>query len=171
MSPGVWRAGEPADLPSLPEPEPRVTTTWEWVESRLAKALRALCADTPCLPGAFVLHLQSARDQLCFVSAWNEGLDMRIESFVHHAERADANLLAQRGWSDAGGLWQRRFDNAVKNGDHADTAATMLVEAIRAMGVDDPNELNYHGTVSGRGHHFQLELPHLRLARMAEPVD
>ncbi|WP_331765888.1 hypothetical protein [Embleya sp. NBC_00896] len=47
----------------------------------------------------------------------------------------------------------------------------MLVEAINAMGVNDPNELNYQGTVSGRGHRFQLDLPHLRLPRVDEPGD
>jgi hypothetical protein len=170
MSPGVWRAAEPADLPPVPErDELRAPLTWASVRTALSEALRALCADVPCLPGRFILHLQSALDPLRFVSAWNEGLDLRIESFVHHADRIDPDLLAERGWSDAGGLWQRRFGHAADGDGSADTAAAMLVEAIRAMGVDDADELNYHGTVSGRGHLFQLDLPDLRLPRMNEP--
>ncbi|MGW0662930.1 alpha/beta fold hydrolase [Streptodolium elevatio] len=165
-SPGVWRAGEPADLPALPEPEPRAATTWKRVETGLAEALRALCADTPCLPGAFVLHVRSTRYPLRFVSAWNEGFDLRIESFVNDTP-VDPDALVRRGWSDAGGLWQRRFGDA-KSGD-AGTAAAMLLEAIRTAGVEDPDELGYHGTVSGRGHLFELELPHLGPARMSDP--
>lgn len=127
--------------------------------------------EAPCIPGRFILHLQSTRDPLRFVSAWNEGLDLRIESFVHHAELIDPELLAERGWSDAGGLWQRRFDNAADDDGHTETAAAMLVEAIRAMGVNNPDELNYHGTVAGRGHIFRLDLPDLRLHRMDEPAE
>ncbi|WP_439680793.1 alcohol dehydrogenase catalytic domain-containing protein [Embleya sp. MST-111070] len=170
MSPGTWRAGDPADLPPVPDPDvPRSPVTWERVQTRLADALRALCADTPCLPARFILHLQSAHDPLRFVSMWNEGLDLRIESFVHHADLIDHELLAGRGWFDAGGLWQRRFHKAARNKEHTETAAAMLVEAIRAMGVHDPDELRYHGTVSGRGHLFRLDLPHLHLLRMDEP--
>ncbi|WP_424639463.1 hypothetical protein [Embleya sp. AB8] len=170
MSREVWRAGKPADLPGvLDRGKRRSFVVWASVQPALARALGALCADTACLPGRFILHLRSAVDPLRFVSAWNEGLDLRIESFVHHADPIGPDLLATRGWSDVGGGWQRRFDDAAGNNGHADTAATMLLEAIRAMGVNDADELTYHGSVVGRGHKFQLDLPGLRLPRMNEP--
>ncbi|WP_406300758.1 hypothetical protein OG948_54230 (plasmid) [Embleya sp. NBC_00888] len=96
---------------------------------------------------------------------------VRIESFVHHADPIHPDLFAGRGRSDAGGRWQRRFDHAADDDGHTDTAAAMLVEAIRAMGVNDPDEPNHHGTVAGRGHNFRLDLPDPGLHRKDAPAE
>ncbi|MET7301359.1 hypothetical protein [Embleya sp. NPDC005575] len=163
----MWRAGEPADLPS-PEPRLAPTRTWPRAEAELATTLRALCADMPAFPGRFILHFQSGRDRLRYVSAWSDGLDLCIEAFNHHAEPGtDPDRL---GWTKSGDRWQRRFDDAVRNSGHADSAATMLVDAIAAMGVD-VDDLAYHGTISGRGCLLHLDLPDLTLMRIVEPDD
>lgn len=99
------------------------------------------------------------------MSAWNEGPDLRVESFLHHVELADPEHLTRFGWVASGLLWQRRFSGATRTAKHTDTAAAMLTDAIRTLGVE-PDHLGYHGSMAGRGHVLRLDLPGPGLPRL-----
>ncbi|WP_439679432.1 hypothetical protein [Embleya sp. MST-111070] len=166
---GIWRAAAPIDLRS-PEPRPTPPRTWERVRTQLAIALRALCTDAPRIPAEFILHLQSGRDRLRRVSAWNDGVDLWIEASDHGDPMADPDRFVQFGWPRADLLCEQRFPNALRHPEHADTAATMLVNAIESMGVK-VDDLAYQGTVTGRRLSLELELPDLALLRVVDPDD
>ncbi|MFJ9107229.1 TY-Chap domain-containing protein [Streptomyces sp. NPDC102283] len=164
---GRWRAAEQADLPIVP---PASGATWEDVEKRLSETLRSLDHDTPFFPGRFILHLGSADDPQRFVQCWSQdpGLVIEATGYLHRPDAADPDRLARNGWDAAPSVWQRRFPDAMHEPAHASTAARMLVEELRHLGVG-PAELSYDGTMTGRGRGFHLDLPDLGLPRVHQP--
>lgn len=160
--PDVWRGSTRAH-PSPPEPPQRVRD-WTDAQARLSAVMQALCAQVPALPAGFILHLSSARDPLRFVSAWNEGEDLRVEAFTHFADLTDPDRLTRLGWRRHGGLWQRRFPGAQNRGEHAREATALLVDALITLEVDT-SELVYSGELSTPGGLRHLELPHLGVPR------
>ncbi|MGW3581247.1 TY-Chap domain-containing protein [Streptomyces rubiginosohelvolus] len=162
---GRWRAAEPADLPPVSPELPG--TTWEQVEKRLAETLRSLDRDTPFFPGRFILHLGDARDPQRFVQCWSQDLSLVVEAtgHLHRPDAADPARMTQNGWEFSRSIWQRRFPDAMDNPAHAATAARMLVEELRQLGVD-LSDLSYDGTMSGRGRGFHLDLPDLGIPRV-----
>ncbi|MFI7089409.1 TY-Chap domain-containing protein [Streptomyces anulatus] len=167
---GRWRAAEPAGLPTAPAAPPAPGTTWEEVEKRLSEALRSLDHDTPFFPGRFILHLGSADDPQRFVQCWSQDLGLVIEAtgYLHQPDAADPARLARNGWDSSPSVWQRRFPDAMDDPAHAATAARMLVEELRHLGVDLA-DLSYDGTMTGRGRGFHLELPDLGIPRVHQP--
>jgi hypothetical protein len=165
---GRWRAAEPAGLPSAPT-APGIT--WEEVERRLYEALRSLNHDTPFFPGRFILHLGAAGDPLRFVQCWSQDLGLVIEAtgYVHRPDAADPARLTRNGWEFSRSIWQRRFPDAMEDRAHAATAARMLVEELRQLGIDLA-DLSYDGTMTGRGRGFRLDLPDLGLPRVHRPA-
>ncbi|MFE6915522.1 TY-Chap domain-containing protein [Streptomyces rubiginosohelvolus] len=165
---GRWRAAEPADLPPASPDLPG--TTWEQVEKRLSETLRSLDYDTPFFPGGFILHLGHARDPQRFVQCWSQDLSLIIEAsgHLHRPDAADPARMEQDGWGSSRLTWQRRFPDAMDDPAHAATAARMLVEELRHLGVDLA-DLSYDGTMSGRGRGFHLDLPDLGIPRVHRP--
>ncbi|MFJ3596093.1 TY-Chap domain-containing protein [Streptomyces sp. NPDC090126] len=167
---GRWRAAEPADLspasPDLPG------TTWEQVEKRLAETLRSLDHDPPFFPGRFILHLGDAREPQRFVQCWSQDLSLVVEAtgHLHRPDAADPARMERNGWESSRSIWQRRFPDAMDSPAHAATAAHMLVEELRQLGVDLA-DLSYDGTMSGRGRGFHLDLPDLGIPRVHHPAD
>ncbi|MFH9231162.1 hypothetical protein [Streptomyces globisporus] len=170
---GRWRAAAPAELPPAPAPGPPDLsgTTWEQVEKRLSETLRSLDHDTPFFPGRFILHLGAARDPEHFVQCWSQDLSLVVEAtgHLHRADAADPARMAQNGWEFSRSVWQRRFPDAMGDPAHAATAARMLVEELRQLGVE-PADLSYDGTMSGRGRGFHLDLPDLGIPRVHHPA-
>ncbi len=171
---GRWHAGEPSDQPTALSPRvmpARSGTGWEVVEKRLCDALRSLDHDTPYFPGRFILRLGAAQDAQRFVQCWSQDLGLVIEAtgYVHQPDAADPARLAGSGWEDSRSVWQRRFPHAAEDRAHAATAARMLVEELRRLGVG-PAELSYDGTMSGRGQGFHLDLPDLGIPRVHHPA-
>ncbi|MFI5478818.1 TY-Chap domain-containing protein [Streptomyces rubiginosohelvolus] len=166
---GRWRAAEPADLPPASPELPGAT--WEQVEKRLAETLRSLEHDTPFFPGRFILHLGDARDPQRFVQCWSQDLSLVVEAtgHLHRPDAADPARMTQNGWEFSRSIWQRRFPDAMNKRAHAATAARMLVEELRQLGVDLP-DLSYDGTMSGRGRGFHLDLPDLGIPRVHHPA-
>ncbi|MFD6203242.1 TY-Chap domain-containing protein [Streptomyces rubiginosohelvolus] len=166
---GRWRAAEPADLPPASPELPG--TTWEQVEKRLAETLRSLGHDTPFFPGRFILHLGDARDPQRFVQCWSQDLSLVVEAtgHLHRPDAADPARLARNGWEFSRSIWQRRFPDAMDDPAHAATAARMLVEELRQLGVDLA-DLSYDGTMSGRGRGLHLDLPDLGIPRVHHPA-
>ncbi|MEV7643988.1 hypothetical protein AB0O32_29055 [Streptomyces rubiginosohelvolus] len=166
---GRWRAAEPADLPPTSPELPG--TTWEQVEKRLAETLRSLDRDTPFFPGRFILHLGDARDPQRFVQCWSQDLSLVVEAtgHLHRPDAADPARLAQNGWEFSRSIWQRRFPDAMDDPAHATTAARMLVEELRQLGVDLA-DFSYDGTMSGRGRGLHLDLPDLGIPRVHHPA-
>ncbi|NUV66387.1 MULTISPECIES: hypothetical protein [unclassified Streptomyces] len=171
---GRWRAAEPADLPAAPAPgSPDLSgTTWEAVEKRLSETLRSLDYDTPFFPGRFILHLGDARDPQRFVQCWSQDLSLVVEAtgHLHRPDAADPARMERNGWESSRSIWQRRFPDAMDSSAHAATAARMLVEELRQLGVDLA-DLSYDGTMSGRGRGFHLDLPDLGIPRVHQPAD
>ncbi|MFI1245753.1 TY-Chap domain-containing protein [Streptomyces anulatus] len=167
---GRWRAAEPAGLPSAPAAPPAPVTTWEEVEKRLSEALRSLDHDTPFFPGRFILHLGSADDPQRFVQCWSQDLGLVIEAtgYLHQPDAADPARLVRNGWDFSPSVWQRRFPDAMDDPAQAATAARMLVDELRHLGVDLAG-LSYDGTMTGRGRGFHLELPDLGIPRVHQP--
>ncbi|WP_329159188.1 DUF6301 family protein [Streptomyces anulatus] len=167
---GRWRAAEPAGLPSAPAAPPAPGTTWEEVEKRLSEALRSLGHDTPFFPGRFILHLGSADDPQRFVQCWSQDLGLVIEAtgYLHQPDAADPARLVRNGWDFSPSVWQRRFPDAMDDPAQAATAARMLVDELRHLGVDLAG-LSYDGTMTGRGRGFHLELPDLGIPRVHQP--
>ncbi|MGW6587604.1 TY-Chap domain-containing protein [Streptomyces globisporus] len=170
---GRWRAADPADLPPAPAPGASNLsgTTWEQVEKRLSETLRSLDYDTPFFPGRFILHLGDARDPQRFVQCWSQDLSLVVEAtgHLHRPDAADPARLAQNGWEFSRSIWQRRFPDAMDKPEHAATAARMLVEELRQLGVD-LTDLSYDGTMSGRGRGFHFDLPDLGIQRVDRPA-
>ncbi|MBM7053699.1 TY-Chap domain-containing protein [Streptomyces durocortorensis] len=176
---GRWRAAEPADLPATSFGDsasasgaPDLSgTTWEAVEKRLSETLRSLDHDTPFFPGRFILHLGSADDPQRFVQCWSQDLSLVVEAtgHLHRPDAADPVRMAQNGWEFSRSIWQRRFPDAMDDPAHAATAARMLVEELRQLGVGLA-ELSYDGTMSGRGRGFHLDLPDLGIPRVHHPA-
>ncbi|MGI5171628.1 hypothetical protein ACQEU3_45515 [Spirillospora sp. CA-253888] len=161
---GAWRAADPADLPSAASTGP--ATDWAEVQKRLYTALHSLNYDAPFFPGMFTLHLASAHDPKRFVQCWSHGLSLVVEAtgYMHHPDLADPDRLTQNGWKPSHSLWQRRFPNAMDDREHARTAARMIVDELRHLGIDLA-DLVYSGTMVGRGRHLHLDLPGLGLSR------
>ncbi|GAA0946247.1 hypothetical protein GCM10009550_20720 [Actinocorallia libanotica] len=162
---GLWRAAEPADLPSAVPARP--AADWDEVREQLARALNRLNYDAPFFPGGFIVHLRSARDPLRFVQFWNHGLDLVVEAtgYWHRPELADADRLTRQGWRSSHSMWQCRLPNAMDSSrEHARTAARMLVDELRNLDVD-LSDLVYSATMVGRGRRFHLDLPGLGLHR------
>lgn len=168
---GRWRAAELAGLPSAPAAPPAPGTTWEEVEKHLSETLRSLDHDTPFFPGRFILHLGSADDPRRFVQCWSQDLGLVIEAtgHLHHPDAADPARLTRNGWDSSPSVWQRRFPDAMDNPAHAATAARLLVEELRHLGVDLA-DLSYDGTMTGRGRGFHLDLPDLGIPRVHQPA-
>ncbi|MEU4921689.1 hypothetical protein AB0G29_20330 [Streptomyces parvus] len=166
---GRWRAAEPAGLPPASPAPP--ATTWEQVEKRLSETLRSLDHDTPFFPGRFILHLGDARDPRRFVQCWSQDLCLVVEAtgHLHRPDAADPARLVRNGWEFSRSIWQRRFPDAMNDRAHAATAARMLVEELRHLGVDLA-DLSYDGTMSGRGRGFHLGLPDLGIPRVHRPA-
>lgn len=101
-----------------------------------------------------------------FVQCWSHGPELVIEAtgYLHHPEPADPARLTRNGWELPHSLWQRRFPDARDARAHAETAARMLVEELRQLGVD-PADLVHSGSMTGRGRGFHLDLPHLGIPR------
>ncbi|MFD3815387.1 hypothetical protein ACFWRZ_10000 [Streptomyces rubiginosohelvolus] len=166
---GRWRATEPAELPPASPELPGAT--WEQVEKRLAETLRSLDHDTPFFPGRFILHVGDARDPQRFVQCWSQDLSLVVEAtgHLHRPDAADPARLARNGWEFSRSIWQRRFPDAMDDPAHAVTAARMLVEELRQLGVD-LSGLSYDGTMSGRGRGLHLDLPDLGIPRAHHPA-
>lgn len=162
----LWRAAETDHLPPALAAPAAPGTHWDDAQERLAQALRSLNEDTPFFPGRFILHLGSAHDPHRFVQCWSDGPDLVIEAtaYAHHPELADPARLAENGWALSHSLWQRRFPHAMKNSACATTAAHMLVGELRNLDITLA-DLVYSGTMTGRGHGFQLDLPEVGLRR------
>ncbi|MEV5826863.1 protein kinase [Spirillospora sp. NPDC052242] len=156
--PSTWLAADPADL-RPPEPE-AIATDWGEARANLRAALRALCSDTPLFPGRFILCMQADSDPLRFVQAWNDGLDLVVEStgFLHRPELVDRDRAARLG--PQGTPPQRRFGDAANEAEQVSRAADMLMEALQVMRVD-LTDLTFSGTMVGRGRRFHLDLPRL----------
>lgn len=169
---GRWRAAELAGLPTAPAAPHAPGTTWEEVEKRLSEALRSLDHDTPFFPGRFILHLGSADDPQRFVQCWSQDLGLVVEAtgYLHRPEAADPARLAGNGWDSSRPVWQRRFPDAMDDPAHAATAARMLVEELRHLGVGLAG-LSYDGTMTGRGRGFHLDLPDLGIPRVHRPAE
>ncbi|OCC07921.1 TY-Chap domain-containing protein [Streptomyces sp. PTY087I2] len=172
---GRWRAAEAGDPATAPVPasaSPELAgTTWESVEKRLAETLRSLDYDTPFFPGRFILHLGSAHDPQRFVQCWSQDLSLVVEAtgHLHRPDAADPARMERDGWEFSRSIWQRRFPDAMDDPAHAATAARMLVEELRQLGVDLA-DLSYDGTMSGRGRGFHLGLPDLGIPRVHRPA-
>ncbi|MFG3408229.1 hypothetical protein [Streptomyces sp. NPDC048142] len=168
---GRWHAAEPAGLPPASAAPHPTGATWEDVEKRLSETLRSLDYDAPFFPGRFILHLGSAGDPRRFVQCWSQGLTLVIETTGHmnHPDGADPARLARSGWESTPPVWQRRFPDAMDEPAHAATAARMLVEELRHLGVG-LDDLSYDGTMSGRGQGFHLGLPDLGIPRVHQPA-
>ncbi len=166
---GRWRAAEPADLPPASPDLPGAT--WEQVEKRLAETLRSLDHDTSFFPGRFILHLGDARDPQRFVQCWSQDLSLVVEAtgHLHRPDAADPARMERNGWEFSRSIWQRRFPDAMDDPAHAATAARMLVEELRQLGVD-LSALSYDGTMSGRGRGLHLDLPDLGIPRVHHPA-
>ncbi|MEU0097356.1 hypothetical protein [Streptomyces sp. NPDC006267] len=169
---GRWRAAERFGLPSAPAAPHAPGSTWEGVEKRLSETLRSLDYDTPFFPGRFILHLGSAGDPRRFVQCWSQDLGLVIEAtgHLHRPEAADPARLTRSGWTSSPSVWQRRFPDAMDDPAHAATAARMLVEELRQLGVGLA-DLSYDGTMTGRGRGFHLDLPDLGLPRVHRPAE
>ncbi|MGW7588978.1 TY-Chap domain-containing protein [Streptomyces rubiginosohelvolus] len=166
---GRWRAAEPADLPPASPDLPGAT--WEQVEKRLAETLRSLDHDTSFFPGRFILHLGDARDPQRFVQCWSQDLSLVVEAtgHLHRPDAADPARMTRNGWEFSRSIWQRRFPHAMDDPAHAATAARMLVEELRQLGVG-LSDLSYDGTMSGRGRGLHLDLPDLGIPRVHHPA-
>lgn len=164
---GRWRAAEQSVLPGAPAAPHPPGTTWEAVEKRLSETLRSLDHDTPFFPGRFILHLGSTGDPLRFVQCWSQdrGLVVEATGYLHQPGAADHARLTGAGWDAPHSVWQRRFPDAMDEPAHAATAARMLVEELRHLGVDLA-DLSYDGTMTGRGRGFHLDLPDLAIRRV-----
>ncbi|MFJ1802547.1 TY-Chap domain-containing protein [Streptomyces sp. NPDC088180] len=161
---GRWRAAEQAGLPTVPAAS---GATWEDVEKRLSQTLRSLGHDSPFFPGRFILHLGSADDPQRFVQCWSQdpGLVIEATGHLHRPEAADPDRLERNGWDSSPSVPQRRFPDTMGEPAHAATAARMLVEELRHLGVDLA-DLSYDGTMTGRGRGFHLDLPDLGIRRV-----
>lgn len=162
---GSWCAAHPDDLSSAAPLRP--AADWDEVQKQLARALGDLNHDAPFFPGGFIVHLKSALDPHGFVQCWNFDSNLVVEAtaYWHRPESADPARLSGLGWELSHSMWKRRLPDTMNNPrEHARTAARMLIDELRHVGVG-LDDLVYSATMSGRGRDFHLDLPHLGLRR------
>ncbi|MBW8482359.1 TY-Chap domain-containing protein [Actinomadura parmotrematis] len=159
---GDWYTAYPAEVPPA-----RLwrgsQMPWDRFQRRLEDGLYELCKGVPLYPGRFILHLGADRDPTRFVQCWNDGMELVIEAtgLLHVPGAVSDERLRADGWTRNPPVWQRRWSDAGdRPGPASRAGAAMLTGMLRRLGVD-PAELNYSGSVVGRGSGFHLVLPRL----------
>lgn len=150
-----------ARLGDLP-PEPAVTDMGEFA-SRLSAMLGDLAGDVPVLDTEATVILRtgdlSARYALAVVDG---GIQAEASAAVKGQYRGGVGYLASLGFNQPAGKnpnWSRRFDDGGRNSTSA--AAQMMVDALRAFGVEDLFDIVYDGyTADGE----RMYLPVLGIA-------